>query len=138
MINLRSCGAGLLDAAIISAAWLAEGLENSVKLRDISAILSAVSLPRRSATCATYRLTGRTDELASRQMPLPSNSPQQPKAQFCAPGGFSQEIFEASHCQRTELAADQPAPSPSSPRFIKLRPFPSIRTLSNSVPLDQD
>ena len=34
-------------------------------------------------------------------------------------------------------AADHPAPSLSLPRFIRLNPPPSIRTLSNSVPLDQ-
>ena len=37
-------------------------------------------------------------------MPLPSKfTTQHPNAQFCAPGGFSQEIFEASHCQKTGI-----------------------------------
>ena len=56
-----------------------------------------------------------------RQRPSPSNSPQQPNAQFCAVGGFSQRTSDALHCHKTELAAAQPAPWPLLPRFARLK-----------------
>src|SRR5579859_297056 len=129
-MKLESCGAGLRAAAINSAACSAVGLLYSSIERGINLIFAAAAVPSRSATWATNRLSGRTWSFELRQRPLPSNSPHEPNAQFWAPGGFSQEIFDASHCHRTELAADQPAPSPALPRFARLRPLPSIRTLS--------
>src|ERR1035437_2111594 len=72
-----------------------------------------------------------------RQTPSPSNSAHEPNAQFCAVGGLAQMIFDALQFQRTEFAADQPAPCPFAPRYARFRPLPSIRTLSKSVPLAQ-
>src|ERR1017187_3374102 len=109
----------------------------SIKIGTRDASCDCAPLPSRSASCAAKRLSGVAEVLELRQTPLPANSPHEPNAQFCAPGGLSQEIFAAMQFHKTEFAADQPAPSSSPSRFIKLKPPPSIRTLSKSVPLAQ-
>src|ERR1700744_5244488 len=73
-------GAGLREAAINFAACSGVGLLYSSSDRVINFTSAAASGPTRSPSCAAYKLTGRTEEFASRHTPLPSNSPQQPNA----------------------------------------------------------
>src|SRR5579875_3357777 len=128
------CGAGDISSGHSSAdSAFCAPLENFAgdKMR------SAAAGPKRSRNCSAKRLCGSTVSLEWRQKPWPANSPQEPNAQFCAPGGFSHAILAATQFHKTELAAAQPAPASSPPRFIKSSRLPSMRTLSKSVPLDQ-
>ena len=69
---------------------------------------SVAALPKRSMVWAVNRLLGFEVPLELRQIPLPENSPQQPNAQFWAPGGFSQEVRAEMQFHKTELVGTNP------------------------------
>ena len=101
-------------------------------------VLAIACAPRRSRNCDKYRLVGWTRRPAETHRPSPAySSARHPMAQFRAVGGFSQAIRLARQFQNTRLAPVQPWPVPELLRFIALRSFPRMRTLSYNVPVLQ-